>query len=63
MRGLSRRMDALERSEPAELSPAGKAWLGWPLTDAERAALNDNHAVDPVDTSKLSKEAREWLGV
>lgn len=64
MRSLDKRVSVLERGGTSELSPAVKAWLGWPLTEAERAALDDGPVdTDDIDTSKLSKEARAWLGI
>lgn len=62
MRSLSNRLGALEAGSP-NLSPAVKQWLGQPLTDAEREALNENPDVQDFDTSTLSMEARTWLGI
>jgi hypothetical protein len=66
MRGLNRRVDALEQSDPPERSLAIKAWLGWSLTDEERAQLAKEEAQrepidwNNVDTTGWSKEAIKW---
>ena len=59
---LSNRIAALERQGAADLSPRAKAWLGWPLTDAELQAF-DTEPVNIDDTANLSTEARVWLGI
>ncbi len=66
MRGLSNRVATLERGRSPALSPAVKAWLGWPLTDAEQQVLNDGGDLGDtaeIDTSTWSKELKAWLGV
>jgi hypothetical protein len=69
MRTLNRRVVALEHSDPPQRSLAVKAWLGWPLTDEERAQFAEDEArrepIDwnNVDTAGWSKEAIKWLGV
>jgi hypothetical protein len=65
MRSLINRVANLEGTGQSDLSPRVKAWLGWPLTDAERVELASAPPVDPaeIDTSNLSQEARLWLGV
>ena len=45
MKALAKRLDALEVGQSI-LSPKVKQWLGWPLSDTERAALDND---DPVD--------------
>jgi hypothetical protein len=66
MRALHRRLDVLENAGPPSLSPAEKQWLGWPLTEAERAGLvsEEHEPADwaNVDTAGWSKEAKAWLG-
>jgi hypothetical protein len=61
MRAVNRRLRALEAAQPSRISPAVKAWLGWPLTDAERARLDDP-VPEPV-MSTLPQEVREWLAI
>lgn len=65
MKALAKRLNALEVGCPV-LSPIVKQWLGWKLTDAERATLNCNANVDPnfdtIGTSNWSREAKAWLG-
>lgn len=61
MNGLVRRVEALEARGTGELSPLVRQWLGQPITEAERAALDDDRAgVDP-DFDNLSDDARDWL--
>lgn len=65
MRSLERRVRAMEARQPVAMSPAVKAWLGQPLTDAER---QDMETADPVDlsdinTSRLPADVRAWLGL
>lgn len=62
MRGLSRRLSALEAAKPDVLPPFVKAWLGWPLTDAERARLDDP-VLDDCSTANLPEEVRTWLAI
>lgn len=64
MKALAKRLDALEVGQSV-LSPKVKQWLGWPLSDAERAAMDTDAAVDlnTVDASSWSREAKAWLGV
>ena len=61
---MVKRLDALEAGRPV-LSPRVKQWLGWPLSDAERVALDDDAAVEPntIDTTNWSTEAKAWLGI
>lgn len=62
MKAMAKRLDALET--PAGGLPAcAKAWLGWPLSDAERAEAEALPASGAIDTSMWSKEAKAWLGV
>lgn len=62
MGSLATRLGKLETSEPVT-SPAIKQWLGWELTDADRAALDDQVGIDPdFSTMDMSPEMREWLG-
>ena len=61
MRAVNRRLRALETARPLRLSPAVKAWLGWPLTDEECARLDDP-VPEPV-MSDLPQEVREWLAI
>ncbi len=61
MRGVNRRLRALETAQPSRISPAVKAWLGWPLTNAERARLDDP-VPEPV-MSNLPEEVRAWLAI
>jgi hypothetical protein len=63
MRGLDRRLSVLETGSGDDLSPAVKSWLGGPITEAEQAALNYDVDTGNIDTSKLSREARAWLGI
>lgn len=61
MRSLSRRVVMLERGMSGDVAPAVKVWLGWPLSDAERARLDDPRPeIEPTD---LSEEIKEWLGI
>ena len=64
MKAMVKRLDALEAGRLI-LSPRVKQWLGWPLSDAERAALDDYAAVDPntIDTTNWSTEVKTWLGI
>ena len=64
MKALAKQLDLLEVGQSI-LSPSVKQWLGWALTDAERAALNDGGGVDlgAIGTSDWSREAKAWLGV
>lgn len=64
MHSMNRRVVALESGRSVELSPAVRAWLGWPVTDAERVAIDrgDYDVTGEQDTSNWSKEMREWLG-
>lgn len=61
MRRLEHRLRALETAQPSRICPAVKAWLGWPLTDAERARLDDP-VPEPV-MSNLPEEVRTWLAI
>lgn len=61
MRGVNRRLRALEAAQPSRISPAVKVWLGWPLTDAERARLDD--PVPELVMSNLPQEVKEWLAI
>jgi hypothetical protein len=50
---LNRRVDALEQSDPPERSLAIKAWLGWQITDEERAQLAEEEAQrKPIDWNR-----------
>tara|TARA_R110000772_G_scaffold18400_6_gene51401 strand:- start:11873 stop:12133 length:261 start_codon:yes stop_codon:yes gene_type:complete len=63
MGSLATRLGKLETSETIT-SPAVKQWLGWELTDADKAGLDNQLGVDPdFDTMDLSATAREWLAV
>jgi hypothetical protein len=62
MRGLNNRVSALERDAPT-LSAQVKAWLGWPLSDAERSEAERDVDVAHINTSALSKEDQQWLGI
>lgn len=61
MSGLNRRLKALETSGPSEVSPRVKAWLGWPLTDAEALEASMPYDQSPSDMTGLSKEFLAWL--
>lgn len=64
---LKRRLTALERLEPTELSPAVRAWLGQPVTPEERAAL-DAELPKPwspprrADLVGCSPQLLDWIG-
>ena len=61
MGSLATRLGKLEISEPV-ISSAVKQWLGWNLTDADKAGLeNDMGAEADISTMNLSATAREWL--
>jgi hypothetical protein len=61
MGSLAMRLGKLETSEPIT-SPALKQWLGWELTDADKAALDNQKGVDAnFSTMHLSPEVRAWL--
>lgn len=64
MKALAKRLDRLEVGQPI-LSPSVKQWLGWELTETERAALDGAGRLDPgtIDTSYWSREAKVWLGI
>lgn len=66
MRRLKDRIAALEKDEIG-LTPAVKAWLGHPLTEAEQRSLDEGAGIDPgfdeYDTGNLSAEMKQWLGV
>jgi len=62
MKAMQRRIAALEVGNATNLSPAAKAWLGWPLTEAEQQALDDPEPTD-IDASKLSAPMKAWLGI
>lgn len=54
-------MTALEDAD-LELPPSVRAWLGEPLTAAERRALDSGDACATAeDTSEVSPEFRMWL--
>lgn len=63
---LKDRIAALEKDEVG-LTPAVKAWLGHPLTEAEQRTLDEGAGIDPAfdeyDASNLSAEMKQWLGV
>ncbi len=61
---MAARLQKLESSKD-ELSLQVKAWLGQPLTDSERALLDDRAGIDSdfddLDLSHCSRSLREWL--
>jgi len=67
MSRLRSRVQALEAGKGQHLSPALKAWLGWELTEAEQALLDQTAGIDEdfddIDTSEWSQETKIWLGV
>lgn len=64
MRSLERRVRAVEARQPAAISPTVKAWLGQPLTGAERLALGTEPVEAPeIDTIRLPADVRAWLGL
>ena len=68
-KAMSKRVERLETiAGGGELSPAARAWLGHPITDAERASLAHGSAIEQskagaADLLGLSREAREWLAL
>ena len=61
MVALATRLGKLETSKPVT-SPAIRQWLGWELTDADKAALDNDMGVEAdIGTMNLSATAREWL--
>lgn len=63
MKALNRRLEALESAGPDELHPAIRRWLGMPLTEKEEREADAYEPPAEIDTSGLSREAKEWLGV
>jgi hypothetical protein len=61
MKQIQRKVSALEMCGGVKLSPRAKQWLGWPLSDQERSRLTE--PMIDTDPSKLSGEARTWLGI
>lgn len=63
---LKDRIAALETDEVG-LTPAVKAWLGQPLTEAEQRSRDECAGVDPgfddYDTSAMSADMKDWLGL
>lgn len=66
MRRLKDRIAALEKDEIG-LTPAVKAWLGHPLTEAEQRLLDEGAGIDPgfdeYDTAAMSAGMKAWLGL
>jgi hypothetical protein len=66
---MSKRVERLESvADGCELSAAARAWLGLPITDAERASLAHGSATARIkpaaaDLLGLSREAQEWLAL
>lgn len=65
MKALHKRIAALENTGPANISPAVKLWLGWPVNDAELQAAHDEAGseVENIDTSEWTTEVKAWLGL
>ena len=63
MTKMASRIERLERGGTQPLSAMVRDWLGWPLTNPERAiaAQQRDEQPDLVDSSMISKEARTWL--
>lgn len=62
MKALERRLNALE-ARGAEMPANLRRWLGYPLSEAERAEADrlDALPVDAVDLSGCSAEMTAWL--
>lgn len=58
---FDKRVSALEGSNQPDLSPRAKAWLGWPLSEQEWAAVRKTEAPVDCDLSRLTPEAQRWL--
>lgn len=56
---LKRRISALEMAGPIALSPSIKAWLGEPLTESERLALERLSSHRAVVA--IPPECQQWL--
>lgn len=63
MKGLAKRLTDLEAQKAGELPDTVKAWLGWSLTDAERAALSEAPPCSGYDLNDLTEEERQWLAI
>lgn len=55
-RTLSRRVAAIESQQGEELPPDIREWLGWPITDEERASIKPRQPM----TDEEIKEFDEW---
>lgn len=56
---IKRRISALEAGNASGISAASRAWLGWPISDAERQTL-ETEVPAAIDTTSWSAEARAW---